>query len=126
MERIFTIECIQSYWRSYTSFGSATPSELFAKIFSVRRKTINHQCMPIHCKNVLIFVCLFLFRKGTETTYQQALMYAGGIVLLNSMSALVMNHFQNLALRNALYVNMFEISLKKINILDLCSFNYIG
>lgn len=57
-------------------------------------------------------ICNFIFfRKGTETTYQEALMYASGIVLINTVNAFVVNHFQNLAFHNALKTRVAVCSL---------------
>lgn len=58
-----------------------------------------------------LFFFIFKFRKDTETTYNQALMYAGGIVLINAVNALVINHFQNIAFHNALKTRVAVCSL---------------
>lgn len=109
LEGIFKIESIELCHGYSSSFGSTNSSESFVAIFSVWEKKNSLFSMyillfTISVKMYTIFCCCFLFfcRKNTETTYQEAVLYAVGILLLNAISALANNHF----LQAAIHISM--------------------
>lgn len=111
MERVFAIESLQLWLRNCIWFGSSISTELFAEIFSVRKTKIYFFLVCLVVSLQCYIRKYFLFRKDTTTTYDEALIYAGGIVLLNALNAIVVNHHQHFAFHNALKTRVAVCSL---------------
>lgn len=69
---------VQTFWREYTLLG----------LICVINDVVIRLSQPFLLGQLLMY-----FRKGSEMPHQEALGYAAGIVVMNALSALIINQF---------------------------------